>query len=134
MVTLTRQERKAQEAFVKTLPKELTAVPTTEWPLAHDPRIFAVWRSRYFLVQAYQERDGIVRLTINRTTMRGDRWKDGISWERLQAIKSEVGYGEFDAVEIFPREGDEVNVSNMRHLWVLPEPVPYAWRRLARAE
>lgn len=33
------------------------------------------------------------------------------------------------AVEIYPAERDIVNVANMRHLWVLPERLPFGWRR-----
>ena len=57
------------------------------------------------------------------------RWKDGISWDALQEIKSAVGYGDRDAVEIFPAQKDLVNVANMRHLWIVPESIPFAWRR-----
>ena len=33
-------------------------------------------------------------------------------------IKTECGRGDLEAVEIFPRREDEVNVANLRHLWV----------------
>lgn len=91
---------------------------------------FALWRSRKFFVMGHHEQGGIVRLSIQRTSVGADaRWQDGISWDDLQRIKSEAGYGERDAVEVFPADADTVNVANMRHLWVLPEPLPFAWRR-----
>jgi len=34
-----------------------------------------------------------------------------------------------DAIEIFPADMDVVNVANMRHLWVMAEPVEFAWRK-----
>jgi len=49
--------------------------------------------------------------------------------EALQEIKSAVGYGDRDAVEIFPAQKDLVNVANMRHLWIVPESIPFAWRK-----
>ncbi|EOG1815585.1 hypothetical protein ACK3RA_000943 [Enterobacter hormaechei] len=49
--------------------------------------------------------------------------------DALQEIKSAVGYGDRDAVEIYPRDSDVVNVANMRHLWITPEPIAFAWRK-----
>lgn len=45
---------------------------------------------------------------------------DGITWDDLQWLKAAVGFGDREAVEVFPRDCDVVNVANMRHLWVLP--------------
>lgn len=92
---------------------------------------FAAWRSREFLVQAFAEAGGIVRLSVNRThvdpaTM---RWLDGIVWDELQALKSEAGYGDREAVEIYPPDSSVVNVGSLRHLWVLPERMPFSWGR-----
>ena len=72
----------------------------------------------------------IVRLSVNRTAIEGPRWKEGVSWDELQAIKRQCGYGDHDAVEVFPRDVDVVNVANMRHLWILDpaQPLPFAWR------
>ncbi|MGL0761287.1 DUF4222 domain-containing protein [Citrobacter freundii] len=57
------------------------------------------------------------------------RWKDGISWDALQEIKNAVGYADRDAVEIYPAQKDVVNVANMRHLWIVNEPLNFAWRK-----
>jgi len=107
----------------------LQEVPVKYWPEReqnHD-RI-AVWRSRDYLVQAYDESCGIIRLSINRTEVRPDRqWKDGLSWDELQEIKRQCGYGEAYALEVYPRDQDVVNVANMRHLWIMPEPLPIGW-------
>jgi hypothetical protein len=53
---------------------------------------------------------------------------DGISWEELQRLKNQCGFADKDAVEIFPRHYDAVNVANMRHLWIMDDPVSFAWR------
>lgn len=88
-----------------------------------------VWRSRGFLVQAYGEIPGHVRLSICRAELdRDGQWTANISWEELQELKRQAGFGDYDAVEVFPRDCDVVNVANMRHLWVVPEGIPFAWR------
>lgn len=46
--------------------------------------------------------------------------KDGISWDDLQKIKNECAGEDSVAVEIYPKENDVVNETNMRHLWVMP--------------
>lgn len=107
----------------------LRPVPRTLWPGDIPPKVIGVWRSREYLVQVYQEADAVVRLSICRTDLDDTlEWGEGFTWEDLQAIKNAVGFASRDAVEIFPAEDDVVNVANMRHLWVLPDPVPFAWR------
>jgi len=109
---------------------DLVPVPRAEWG-AETPSSnrVGVYRSRRFLVQVFEEQQGIVRLTVNRTTMiRPGVWQDGITWDELQKIKNDLGYRDRDAVEMFPRERDTVNVANMRHLWVLPAILPFGWR------
>ncbi|MFJ5980162.1 hypothetical protein ACIQCX_04495 [Enterobacter cancerogenus] len=89
-----------------------------------------MWANSYFLVQEFQEDNGVIRLTVNTTSIGSSgRWKDGISWDALQEIKSAVGYSDRDALEIYPRDSDVVNVANMRHLWITPEPISFAWRK-----
>lgn len=109
-------------------PAVLTEVPRHLWPDPLAPQL-RVLRSREYLVQEFEAAGpAVVRLSINRVELAGDRWVDGISWEELQRIKSECGYGQADAVEIYPPKDDEVNVANMRHLWVLRDPLSFAWR------
>ncbi len=99
--------------------------------LAPPPPLFLkAMRSSEYLVQFYRVPSPLVRvrLSICRTRLDGQRWADGIDWETLQRLKSEAGFGDFDAVEVFPSDSDVVNVANMRHLWVLSEPAAFAWR------
>jgi hypothetical protein len=109
----------------------LKPVPQESWPTrCNDPKRSNVWVNSYFLVQEFQEADGMVRLSVNTTSLANSgRWKDGISWDALQEIKGAVGYADRDAVEIYPRDSDVVNVANMRHLWITPEPLTFAWRK-----
>lgn len=84
-----------------------------------DGKRFKAMRSDDFLVQFFDEGKGIVRLSINRTyvDMNGE-WLANISWDELQSLKAQAGYGDKVAVEVFPSDDSIVNVSNMRHLWV----------------
>ncbi|ANF79365.1 hypothetical protein A7P63_17855 [Salmonella enterica] len=109
----------------------LKPVPKERWPInLHDPRRIRVWSNAYFLVQEFQEEDGVIRLSINTTSTGSQgRWKDGITWDALQDIKNACGYADRDAVEIYPSANDVVNVANMRHLWIVKDPIPFAWRR-----
>ena len=94
------------------------------------PGCFKVMRSRTFLVVVFSTKcPDVIRLSVNRTTHDGISWGDNISWDELQQLKREAGYGDKDAVECFPRDADVVNVANMRHLFVfLTENPPYFWR------
>ena len=87
-------------------------------------------RSRTHLVQLFEERGGVIRMSVQRTEWdeRQNRLRDDISWDDLQRLKAEAGYGDRWAVEIFPADRSIVNVANMRHLWLLPEPPAFAWR------
>lgn len=108
-------------------------VPVTQdqWPIQNrPPGLIAVFRSRELLVQVFEEKDHVFRLSVNRTQINEKGiWKDGITWEQLQAVKKSVGFGEHDAVEIYPKECDVVNKTNMRHLWIVqPNAIPFCWR------
>lgn len=110
-------------------PDYLISVPRSEWPRP-EPGLMALWRSSRFLVQVYED-PGVdaLRLSVCRTVINGEgRWEDNITWDELQEIKNQCGYGHCDAVEIYPREKDVINVANMRHLWVVANPIAFAWR------
>lgn len=126
----TREQRRQLARDNAKQPAVLMQVPRNEWP-DPDSRQLAVWRSRDFLVQIFNDKheDGTtLRLSINRTTMAGDRWADGITWDELQRVKREVGLGLMWAVEIYPPDHEVVNVANVRHLWLVPAPA-FAWRK-----
>lgn len=125
----TRAQRRQLERENAKQPVALRELPRHEWPNPNAPQL-RVLRSRDFLVQEFPAvAPATVRLSICRTSMDGDRWKDGITWDELQRIKRECGYGDADAIEAFPADRDVVNVANMRHLWVMAEPVACAWRK-----
>ena len=126
-ITTTREQRRRLARDNAKMQDWLTDVPRDEWP--RDGMQLRVLRSREFLVQIYSApAPAVVRLSVNRTTLSGERWSDGVSWDDLQRIKAECGYALHDAVEVYPDARDVVNVANMRHLWVMGEPLPFAWR------
>lgn len=137
---MNRQQRRAaasmtrQSEFVQQRPEKLTPVSVEQWPnppgMTHRPT--AVWCSRKYLVQVFDEKPfnerSVIRITVCRTSMGvTGKWQDQIAWEELQQIKEDIGFGDQYAIEIYPRDCDLVNVANMRHLWVLQEPLPIGW-------
>lgn len=127
---ISREQRRQLERDNARWPAHLVQVPKKDWPPSARSYLKEVWRSRDFLVQVFEERMGIERLSVNRTSVEqgGKRWDEGIGWDELQRLKRECGRGDRDAVEVYPRDVDVVNVANMRHLWVLHEPLHFAWR------
>lgn len=133
MITTREQRRQLKRDNAK-MPTTLQPVPKSEWPayqLSASKPPHAVWRSRLFLVQCYAEHDGITRISVSRTVIdpTTGRWKDGIAWEDLQDIKRQVGLGDYMAVEIYPADRNIINVANMRHLWVMRDPLNFGWKK-----
>lgn len=131
MSKYSRAQRRQLERDNAKQPAALRALPESLWPAGfRPPALLRVFRSREFLVQEFSAPPPAkVRLSICRAAVSGDNWTDGITWNELQHIKHECGYGDRDAIEIYPADVDVVNVANMRHLWVMLEKVPFAWRR-----
>lgn len=136
---LNRSERRQAILFMEQenakWPAELTPVPESDRPPSPGPcRLLGAWRSREFVAQLYEEGGGIVRLSVNRTHVDPAtlRWVDGITWDELQALKRQAGFGDRFAVEVYPADADIVNVGSLRHLWILPEALPFSWRRGGR--
>lgn len=122
--------------------KTLKWQPKQKWHhIDHDGmNRIAVWQSSEFLVQVSDAGGGILWLAICRVQAegnplreRGYDWKAEISWDELQEIKRGCGYGCKFAVEVYPEDCNLVNVANMRHLWILPERLAFAWTRNADA-
>ncbi len=114
---MNRAERKATASVMR---KQALAWPAHLVPVPES------------LVLEYGEPpfDGVEcrRLTVNRVTIRGDgHWEQDIPWDDLQRCKREAGYGDWYALEIYPRDRDIVHIANMRHLWLLAEPLQLGW-------
>jgi hypothetical protein len=134
---MNRQQRRAQQveqhAFIKEqkLPDKLTLLPAEDMPHT-DPSPVLVFQSNKYLVQVFQEDSfeypHLKRLSICRVKLgKVGRWQDGLTWDELQEIKRQCGYGDWYGVEVYPRDCDVVNVANLRHLWVMPEPLHIGW-------
>lgn len=131
MSAYVRAKEAAMREMSARYPAFLVRIPRDEWPvgtnhLTNPPA--EVWRSRQFLVMVYEGGEH-TRLSVVRVGLApdGKRFADGISWDELQRLKRECGRGNSWAVEVFPSDDQIVNVSNMRHLWLIPEP-PYGWK------
>lgn len=133
-ITTTRAKRRKLAIENAKWPAELQEIPEAEWrrgPVVPKD-LTNVFRSRDFLVQVYSaQAPAIYSITVCRTVLDSDagRWRDGITWNELQRIKRECGFGAYHAVEVFPADCDLVNVANLRHLWILHDPPAFAWRR-----
>ena len=133
---MTRREIRARQRVLADANRRygltLTPVPESAWPASYlESRVpvLALWRSRDFLVVAYRSSPGVTRLSVNRTILRDDGlWADGITWDELQRLKREAGFGTSDAVEVFPADEDLVNIANMRHLFVFQARLGFVWR------
>lgn len=133
--TMNRSDRRAAAKYMTSesakYPAHLVDVPRCEWPDNPPPKLLRALRSRTYMVQVFNEGHAgvLVRLSVNRTAIEPKGgWLQDIPWEDLQRLKREAGYGDFDAAEVYPRDADVVNVANMRHLWVLAQPLQFAWR------
>ena len=125
-----KQQRIWLEQQNKLYPEYLRELPLESWPQRGPENLSRVLRSSKFLVQVFTEKSGL-RLSVNRCRIKPgtDQWDDDVSWEDLQNIKRECGYGERFAIEILPADSEVVNVANMRHIWVLEQPLQIGWKR-----
>lgn len=133
MPKISRADRRYLEAENKKWPATMKRVPEDQIPRDESvvPRArqpIEVWRSNEFLAQIFAAPDGAERISVIRAHHDGKNWKQNITWEEMQRIKSECGRGDRDAVEIYPADKDVVNVANLRHIFVLPQPFPLTWR------
>jgi len=111
-------------------PVNLTPVAKVLWPTdgSDNTRIGAMVSQKY-MVQIFDEQNGVIRISCNRTSMdQFGQWEENLSWDELMEIKRQAGYGDQYAVEVLPGDADIVNVANMRHIWVMPHPI-VGWRK-----
>lgn len=132
--------RKQFKQMQKKLAKEnsrysnkLEEIPESEWP-EHDDKIISAYRSCSYLVTVYnadEHMEGLVQIAVQRTSIdREGNFEDGIEYDTLQIIKNEVGYSNYDAIEVYPRHLDYYDRPNVRYLWVMTKnTLPFIWRR-----
>lgn len=111
--------------------KNFKLVPEVEWPNHNQKNLKQVYLNNEFLVQEFHEDNNVIRLSVCSVKRKGSKWVDGITWDQLNEIKSKVGFSNMFALECYPEQKNIVNVANMRHLWILPERLPFAWQKTA---
>lgn len=125
-----RNYRRKKQGFK--YPNELSPIPSEDLESLqnnHGAKApIGAWWSRKYLVQEFHIEERYLdrewkRLSINRIRRNARTWDDKLTWDELQQIKSDVGYGDWYAIEIFPPDSDVVNVANMRHLWLCNPPL-----------
>lgn len=99
----------------------------TKTPYAPLPPIWGgdpicAMESDKFYAAIFNEKTA-VRIDVVRKDM-----QDGITWDELQRIKSECGYGDMDAVEYYPKDRDVFNTGNVRHLFIMKDEFPFIRR------
>lgn len=128
-----KAKRQALAKNNRAYPKHLVEVPESEWSdeaKARNHRPVRTWQSKDFAVHLWLDPRGARRLTVCRTAINADgSWKDGITWDELQRLKSEAGFADTWAVECYPPDAEVICDANMRHLWLLDEAPPFAWRK-----
>lgn len=82
-----------------------------------------LWASREFSAALFLQ-SGYRRLSI----ARADDVQRPLSWEELMQVKRDCGFGDCDALEVYPRDSDIFNTGNVRHLYLVGE-VPFALRQ-----
>lgn len=105
-------------------PTVLTPMPKDQWPILLGVAPVEVWLSSRFLAQVYEEAGGVLRVSVCRTRLdaRG-QWEENLTWDELMDVKRQIGRAEAYAVEVLPADSKIVNVANMRHFWILREPL-----------
>lgn len=95
-----------------------------------NPDFVQAVRNKSFLVQIFKE-EHATRLSINKTELNkdGSAWSDGITWDEIQRIKANLGYGDSCAIEIYPPEKDLVNVANIRHIFIVDKAPEFMWKK-----
>ena len=134
--TMSRADRRQASRHIAKestkYPNHLVLIPESEYATHPLSGMKSAWRSRDYMVQLYASKHPGVfaRMSVNRVEIDGKGgWRQDIPWEDLQRMKRELGFGGFDALEVYPTDKDVVNVANMRHIWIMDSPVEFAWRK-----
>ena len=87
----SKEQRKQLERDNRRFPLSLLPLPREDWAHIAKYNQIEVWRSRHFLVQIFQQRDNIIRLTVCRTAHSGAGKVPGSLKSAQNAIS---GYGD----------------------------------------
>lgn len=136
-LVLSAEQVEAIEHNNKLFPDHLVPMGPEYWPtmagsqVQTGSEVVAAFRSREFVVIVWRELSGFLRLSVNRTEWdeKEGRFRGDIGWDDLQRLKSEAGYGDVPAVELYPPDEHVLNTVNLRHLFLLPADPPFMWQR-----
>jgi hypothetical protein len=126
-----RMQKRHLEREAANYPARLRELSPTELgPLpSGKSKLLRVWRSRLYMVGLWLEPTGFQRLTMQRAAIDNDgQWVDGLTWDQMQRLKAEAGFGDVWAVECYPPDERVVNVANLRHLFLLPDVPAFGWK------
>jgi hypothetical protein len=100
-------------------------IPRTQWKTypSSEKRRLNCWAGDTYIVQLFKEPKNRFRIQVGRHDE-----DDCVSWDDIQACKAAIGFGDVDALEVYPRDKDVVNLGNFRHLWILDTPLDFPWR------
>lgn len=127
--TLNREQRraleKAKRQLIASYPETLEVVPENDPNLpysSHPQDIDKIYRSKKYTVIVWNVPAG-KKLSIQRNEWDShtNRYRDNISWDEIQEIKRQCGFGEQNAIEFYPPDSEVINIANVRHIWILPD-------------
>jgi hypothetical protein len=116
---------------VQTLPDILTKGVGDIHNFGYDlTGLIEYWSSKTFRVLIFRHTDGTERISVHRMVIDDKKgtWTDNITWDELQNVKNQCGRGDRLAVEVFPKDENIINQSNIRHLWIV-EDESYIWAK-----
>lgn len=138
--TEIRRLQKALQTENRDWADRMREVPMAQWSPAMQAAALSLdassvpmrtWRSTRFIAVLYDEGPKKPhRLTVNRAAIDSTgQFVDGLTWDELMQVKRECGFDKRDALELYPSDASVVNVSNMRHLWILEMTSRLNWNR-----
>ena len=125
---LNREQRraleKAHKLLIQTYPDTLEPVPenSPDVPYSSHPEdIKTIFRSKKFTVIQYKPNrlDGKQRFSITRNewSSKERRYVGDITWDEIMEIKRQIGLGDVECWEYYPKDSEVINEANMRHIF-----------------
>lgn len=125
---LNREQRRALEKayklLIQTYPDTLEKVPENDPNVpysSHPEDIKAIFRSKKYTVILYKMNKitGRQRFSITRNewSSKERRYVGNISWDEIMEIKRQIGLGDVECWEYYPKDSEIINEANMRHIF-----------------
>lgn len=125
---LNREQRRALEKatrlLISTYPDTLEIVPENDLNVpysSHPEDIKTIFRSKKYTVILWKQNriDGKQRFSISRNEWNSKerRYVGDISWDEIMEIKRQIGLGDVECWEYYPKDNEIINEANMRHIF-----------------